>query len=765
MEKMSPNRQLAAIMFTDIVGYTALMGSDEDKAFEVLRKNQDVHNKLIGQFNGTLIKEMGDGMLISFPLASEAVRCAIEIQKACKEQDIPLKIGIHEGEMVFAGSDVLGDSVNIASRLQEDADEGSIHISSSVYKNVKNKADINTKYLGERTFKNVDEPAKVYKVLGEGEENVTIKRSKKVNNKYLPYIFGGAIIILTVLLIQYYLPITTPTDVEKDKSIAVIPFWNDSPDPDNAYFCRGMEDEIRIHLLKIGDLRLESRQSVEKYRQNPDKDLVTIGKELDVTYIVEGAVRKVNNDIRITVRLIDATTGDQVWAETYNGDYTQKLLEFEASTAMKIANAMNAVIKPEEEKLIERLPTSDLTAYDFYLKGVVYYGRSRQLEDYRYAIQLFERAVEIDPDFTLAWVGLASASRRIYWFHYDRSEEHLAQTKEYLDKAIALDPELLEVQLETGMYYYHCKFNYPKALQILEKLKSEYPNNDQLRVVIGFVYRRMGQFEKAFEYMNHAISLYPSGWESWSAAGATLTMLGRYTQAEEYIKTSIDLNPSETINYIFLARSHLATGEVDNARALLVNNQNIENPRIYKMRSQVELIDQNYEEAISILESSPLVMADQWAYSPKSLQLGLIYYVMSDKELANTHFQVARQVLEDTLSGSPDDSRLYSSLGIVYAGLGMREEAVVAGNKALAIINITVEAFRGFYRELDMARILLMIGEYDEAIAKLEFLIQQNGLLSVELLKKDPLWNPLRDIDAFKALIANPRYQIILDDN
>jgi len=133
--------------------------------------------------------------------------------------------------------------------------------------------------------------------------------------------------------------------------------------------------------------------------------------------------------------------------------------------------------------------------------------------------------------------------------------------------------------------------------------------------------------------------------------------------------------------------------------------------------------------------------------------------------LANTHFQVARQVLEDTLSGSPDDSRLYSSLGIVYAGLGMREEAVVAGNKALAIINITVEAFRGFYRELDMARILLMIGEYDEAIAKLEFLIQQNGLLSVELLKKDPLWNPLRDIDAFKALIANPRYQIILDDN
>jgi tetratricopeptide (TPR) repeat protein len=276
----------------------------------------------------------------------------------------------------------------------------------------------------------------------------------------------------------------------------------------------------------------------------------------------------------------------------------------------------------------------------------------------------------------------------------------------------------------------------------------------------------MGQFQKSFEYTDRAISLNPSGWESWNAAGATLTMLGRYAQAMGYLKTANNLNPSATIIYIFLARAHLAIGEVDNARALLVNNQNIENPWIYMMRSHVELIDQNYEEAISILESSPhKVMADQWAYTPKSLQLGLIYYVMSDRELANTHFQVARQILEDGLNALQDDSRLYSSLGIVYAGLGMTEEAMVANNKALAIMNISIDAFRGFYRELDMARILLMIGEYDEAIAKLEFLLQQNGLISVELLKKDLLWDPLRDIEAFKALIANPKYQINLDDN
>ncbi len=243
-------------------------------------------------------------------------------------------------------------------------------------------------------------------------------------------------------------------------------------------------------------------------------------------------------------------------------------------------------------------------------------------------------------------------------------------------------------------------------------------------------------------------------------------MLGRYTHAEEYLKTAIDLNPSETFIYFFLARVHLATGEVDKARALLVNSQNIDDPWMYMMRSQVELIDQNYQEAISILESSPhKVMADQWAYTPKPLQLGLIYYVMSDRELANTHFQEARRVLEDDLTVLQDDSRLFSSLGIAYAGLGIAEEAMAANNKALAIMNISVDAFRGFYRELDMARILLMIGEYNEAIAKLELLLQQNGLISVELMKKDPFWDPLKDIDAFQALIENPKYQIKLEDN
>ena len=156
-------RRLAAIMFTDIVGYTALMGSDEDHAFEILRKNREIHSKLVEEFQGTLIKEMGDGMLISFNLASDAVRCAIEIQKESRGQNIPLKIGIHEGEMVFEGNDVLGDGVNIAARIQDNTDNGCITISGSVYRDIKNKTGIKAEFVQEKSFKNMDEPIKVYK--------------------------------------------------------------------------------------------------------------------------------------------------------------------------------------------------------------------------------------------------------------------------------------------------------------------------------------------------------------------------------------------------------------------------------------------------------------------------------------------------------------------------------------------------------------------------------------------------------------------------
>jgi len=449
---MPEDRRLAAIMFTDIVGYTALMGSDEDKAFKILRKNREIQRPIIKKYRGEWLKEMGDGILASFHTASDAVRCAGEIQQAAKKESIALRIGIHTGEVVFEGHDVLGDGVNVASRLEEMAEEGCIMVSGAVYKDIKNKTGITAEFIEEKELKNVEEPIKVYKVHYEKEieEKKTSKDqvSEKSSRKILYYIISGLAIMVALILIWIFLPIkTTKTSSLEDvleKSIAVIPFWNDSPDPDNAYFCRGMEEEIRIQLLKVAELLIESRQSVEKYRENPEKDIISIGRELDVSYIVEGSVRKIGNDVRVTVQLINAITGDHIWGDTYDGDYTQKLLTYQSNTAKKIASSLHAVITPEEEKRIDNIPTNVITAYDYALRGEQMLNNFWSTSDIKYlysSLELFNKALENDSNFIRAIIGKG----QFYLRQGDYDSAFL-----YAEKALEMGTEISESHLFMG---------------------------------------------------------------------------------------------------------------------------------------------------------------------------------------------------------------------------------------------------------------------------------------------------------------------------
>jgi len=374
---------------------------------------------------------------------------------------------------------------------------------------------------------------------------------------------------------------------------------------------------------------------------------------------------------------------------------------------------------------------------------------------------MFGLSVKIDPKFTLAWLGLASKKRGMYWYNYDRTEKNLVQTKKALDSAISLDPDLMEVEMENAMYHYHCKLDYQKALEILLKLKSSHPNNDPLIANISFVYRRMGEYEKAMEYINHAILLNPNNYIYWWTAGETSVILKRYPQAEEYYKTALNRNPSANSD-IDLPGLYLITGEIDKAKKLFENSLTSDIPLIYLTQAKSELMSRNYNKAISILESRTDKMADShMSYTPKQLYLGQIYLAMSNHELSEKYFHEAQEILSFELNNFPQDSRIYSSLGIAYAGLGRKEIAMEMGSKALNIMSIPIDAWRGFSRELDMAKILLMNGELAKTVIKLEFLIEQNGYLSVELLKNDPFWDPLRKRDDFKALIENPNYQVM----
>ena len=476
---MSEDRRLAAIMFTDIVGYTALMGSDEDKAFKVLRRNRDIQRPIIKKYHGEWLKEMGDGILASFRTASDAVRCAGEIQHAAEKEGINLRIGIHTGEVVFEGGDVLGDGVNVASRLEEMAEEGCINISGAVYKDIKNKAGLKADFIEEKTLKNVEEPVKVYKVhLEKKDETESPSKDRfiqKSAKKVSYYVISGIALIAALMLIWKFIPLeirkTTTPKIEDEKSIAVIPFWNDSPDADNAYFCSGMEEEIRIQLLKISDLLIESRQSVEKYRENSENDIISIGRELNVAYIVEGSVRKIGDNVRVTVQLINARTGDHVWGDSYDGDYTQELLTYQSNTAKKIASELHAVIKPEEEKRIDKIPTNVITSYDYALRGEQALNDFWVTADIKYlhaSLTLFNKALENDPDFVRAIIGKGQ-------FYLDQGNYDSAFY--FAEKALRIDPE---AALGHGF--------------------------------MGSCNRTIGQYDEAILNFSKAISISPSDW-------------------------------------------------------------------------------------------------------------------------------------------------------------------------------------------------------------------------------------------------------------
>jgi TolB-like protein/class 3 adenylate cyclase/Tfp pilus assembly protein PilF len=682
---MPGDRRLAAIMFTDIVGYTALMGSDEDKAFKVLRKNREIQRPIIKKYNGKWLKEMGDGILASFNTASDAVRCAGDIQKVTKKEGIGLRIGIHEGEVVFEGGDVLGDGVNVASRLEELAESGTINISGAVYKDIKNKAGIAAEYIGEKILKNVDDPVKVYKVRYEEEdrkkdlpkwEETTITRNK------LPYfIIGGLLVVTVVFLIWLFLPAkekepqTTNVLAELvDKSIAVLPFRNDSPDPDNEYFCNGVVEEILTHLQKIEDLNVKSRTSSEQYR-NPGKELMMIAKELGVAFILEGSVRKVGDDIRITVQLIEAKSDNHLWAETFDGKYTEEIFEFQSNTAKKVAASLQAVITPSEALRIEQKPTSDMLAYDFMTRGhemIRTWRWTRDRKNLEIALNLINQALEIDPAYMEALYQKANLymevgnydsamyniDKRIeldpnsghpyvqkgvlYMIYLDKPDS----AYKYLIKGLELNPNHCWTNLAMGQFYFFCKYDIINALPYYQRayqLKGE--SAPEVNFNIGYIYWSIGDYPKAEKYFTRALQLRQEcNLITWN--DHFLYYQGRYDEAVQFLDSMCRISACEQIC-------------------------DIERFHIYTLKKEFEQAEKHYIKAIEA------------GYQPHTFDYISIAYLYKETGRENEDLALLQRSIQrdDNALVSAASERIWLSLSNIYlaaanAILGENEEAL-----------------------------------------------------------------------------------------
>jgi len=551
------------------------MGSDEDQAFDMLKRNHIIHATLIEKHNGTLIKEVGDGTLASFPLASDAVRCAMDIQKEAKSQKIPLKIGIHEGEMVLAGEDVLGDGVNVASRLQEASQEGCITISGKVYSDVKNKAGINTKYLGDKKLKGVDDPMTVYEVVCE-EEKPEEYKPLKAKFRTLYYIIAGIVIILAAVIIWQFLPTrersTPASELVVEKSIAVLPFRNDSPDQANEYFCNGMVEAILTNLQKIEDLRVKSRTSGEQYR-NPDKDLTIIASELKVAFILEGSVQKVDDNIRITAQLIDGSTGDHLWADNYDGKYTVEILTFQSDVAKKIASSLQAVITPKEKEQIDTKTTENMEAYDLSMRAWDMIEKWRDMRERQYlkvAMNLLNQALKIDPGYSDAlsskgWVHLEGGEYDSALYYFNKTIElypdnffpyggkgslYLSRLNEpdsaykYISKAYELAPNFPWNNILFGQYYQDAVKDYIKAIHFYQRAYELGGENDLIIRLIGILYLEIGYYDVSLKYYKQALQLSQRcsniNWIRWN-----FSFQGNNEEALQFLDSICDITACE----------------------------------------------------------------------------------------------------------------------------------------------------------------------------------------------------------------------------
>ena len=489
-------RQLAAIMFTDIVGYTALMDTNEELAFAILQKNRSIHKPRIEQFHGKFLKEMGDGILASFTTVTDAVYCAGAIQKACEnEPELNLRIGIHQGEVVSQGEDVFGSGVNIASRIEAIAPAGRIWVSDSVQQNIQNKKGIEIEFIKEATLKNVKQAVKIYEI--------------EVDPEYAPPRFSedpsGS----------------SELSIANDKSIAVLPFVNMSSDPEQEYFSDGMSEEIINKLSQIEDLRVIARTSTFAFK-GKDEDMREIGRKLNVGHLLEGSVRKAGNRLRITAQLISATDGSHVWSQSFDREMENATAVFDIQDEISLAivDHLKVELIGKEKKAIEKRYTENLEAYELFLQGLSYWD-TLTLDGLSKAITYYEQSLQKDPNFVLAYAGIARAYTAMPFYGNLPANTAFPKAKTFVNKALELDKNYAWAHGISGYISMVYDWDFKAAELEFKKALDLNPNSARIRIYYSQYLYLSGRHKEAITEAKLAVELDPlNAWIKNEAATA-----------------------------------------------------------------------------------------------------------------------------------------------------------------------------------------------------------------------------------------------------
>ncbi len=568
-------RKLAAIMFTDLVGYSALSQKNEALALELLKEHQELLRPLFSQHNGTEIKTIGDAFLVEFASAVEAARCAVDIQKTltahtsvvAPERRIQVRIGLHVGDVVIEEGDVLGDGVNIASRIEPLAEPGGICVSEDVAHQIENKIDQSLELLGEKDLKGIKKPVTVYRlVLPWEKEAGFVRLARLALRKPLRTRLAQAGVIVLIIAAgagwwwtSQRVPSIRPGQITR---LAVLPLVNLMNDPEQEYFVDGMHDALLTELSKLAGLTVISRQSVLRYKGS-DKSLGEIARELQVHALIEGSVLRAGDDVRINVQLIEAAYDRHLWADIFDRKL-EDVLALHSDVARAIANEVKITLTPDEETRLASTRRVNPETYELYLKGMFHLNKFTP-EGFEKGLAHLNEAIEINPNDPLPYAGLAIGYSMIAHGPspppgaYDRAEEAA-------NKALALDPtmaQVAEVYASLAQIKLYQDWDWTGAEQAFNLALELRPNLAETRIHYGWYLILMGREEEAIVEMKRAKQSDPLtpilpaflGWAYWS--------YGRYEEALEEAQRALEINPNFPIGLYVLGLVYSAMGRYD----------------------------------------------------------------------------------------------------------------------------------------------------------------------------------------------------------
>jgi TolB-like protein/Flp pilus assembly protein TadD len=772
--------EIGHVLFLDIVGYSKLLINEQRTRREALTQIvRETETFQEADATGTLIKSpTGDGMALVFRGSPEdPVECALQVSRALKSHpELPLRIGVHSGPVsavvdVNDTTSVAGAGINMAQRVMDCGDAGHILVSKHVAEDLEQYAHWKP-YLHELGECEVKHGVRVDLVNLYSDDFGNSRLPKKFEALHrhrarmrLSVAAAGLAILALIIAFFVFAKRSTPSFANiSEKSIAVLPFENVSRDPDNAYFAEGIQDEILTRLSKIADLKVISRTSTQHYKSAPE-NLPEIARQLGVAHILEGSVQKSGDAVRVNVQLIDVARDAHLWAETYDRKLVD-IFSVESEVATEIASSLRVALTPQEKARLQAKPTDNVEAYTLYLKArAISDTTSFDVNYTRDSERLYEQAVDLDPGFALAHAGL-SIDHSFDYQNFEPTDERKLKAFQAAQEALRLDPALGEGHVALGSYFYRVERNYDQALHEYLLAARALPNDFRLARDLGLMSRRQGRWRDAIAELERAVSLDPRSANVLNVLGAAYADLHDWPAAETTRRRALAVAIATSPEEVEAIKGDLAWLAFSRTGSLAAVQDYVDTAEgdTTVDRFFLGLLERRFDEVERILAETPereFALPDN-SHTPKSLLQGCVALAQGDAVRAKPLFEAALASAETDVRAAPNSARSHAYLGLVYAYLGRKADAIREGRRGVELLPEDKDAWEGPQISRNLSIIYIWVGEYDKALELIKRLLTVPAS-GVTLLDLRSWWqfDPLRADSRFQTILSSPEPNVI----